>query len=58
MMNKRPNATKADKNQYISGKPLSKEFLKQRGYCCGLKCLNCPYYPRHIRGTKTLLNPL
>lgn len=22
---------------------LSKEFLLQRGYCCGNGCVNCPY---------------
>ncbi len=25
--------------------PLSREFLLQRGYCCKLGCLNCPYTP-------------
>ena len=28
-------------------KPLSKEFLLNRGYCCGNGCLNCPYIPKH-----------
>lgn len=23
--------------------PLSRELLLQRGYCCHLGCLNCPY---------------
>jgi hypothetical protein len=23
--------------------PLSREFLLQRGYCCHIGCLNCPY---------------
>lgn len=23
--------------------PLSRDFLLQRGYCCHLGCLNCPY---------------
>ena len=23
--------------------PLSKDFLKKRGYCCHEGCLNCPY---------------
>ena len=23
--------------------PLSKEYLLQRGYCCNLGCVNCPY---------------
>ncbi len=30
-------------------KPLSREFLLKRGYCCGNKCLNCPYTPKHTR---------
>ncbi len=24
-------------------KPLSREFLLSRGYCCHSGCLNCPY---------------
>lgn len=24
-------------------KPLSREFLLSRGYCCGLGCTNCPF---------------
>ena len=24
-------------------KPLSREFLLKRGYCCNNKCKNCPY---------------
>lgn len=24
-------------------KPLSREFLLSRGYCCNNKCKNCPY---------------
>lgn len=27
-------------------------FLLARGYCCGSKCRNCPYDPKHIAGTK------
>ncbi len=34
------------------GKPLTREFLLGRGECCGNKCLNCPYIPKHIKGTK------
>ena len=26
---------------------LSREFLLERGYCCGLGCLMCPYHPKH-----------
>ena len=29
---------------------LSKEYLLQRGYCCGLGCLMCPYEPKHTEG--------
>jgi len=28
---------------------LSKEYLLQRGYCCGHGCLMCPYEPKHIK---------
>jgi hypothetical protein len=34
-------------------KPLTKEQLIKNGVCCGSKCLNCPYNPKHIKGTKT-----
>jgi hypothetical protein len=27
----------------MANKPLSREFLLNRGYCCGNGCLNCPY---------------
>ena len=29
---------------------LSREFLIQRGYCCGHGCLMCPYEPKHTEG--------
>ena len=29
---------------------LSREFLLDRGYCCGHGCLMCPYEPKHIKG--------
>ena len=29
---------------------LSKEYLLERGYCCGLGCLMCPYEPKHTEG--------
>ena len=29
---------------------LSKEYLLERGYCCGHGCLMCPYIPKHIKG--------
>jgi len=37
-------------------KPLEKEFLVKRGYCCGNGCLNCPYIPKHIKNNKNLEN--
>ena len=33
---------------------LSKEFLTERGYCCGLGCLMCPYEPKHIKGNTNM----
>lgn len=33
---------------------LSKEKLLLRGFCCGLKCKNCPYYPLHSKDSTTL----
>ena len=35
--------------------PMTAEKLLERGYCCGLKCKNCPYSPRHITGNKTIM---
>ena len=35
---------------------LSKEYLLERGYCCGLGCLMCPYEPKHIEGNTTMSN--
>ena len=34
---------------------LSKEFLTERGYCCGHGCLMCPYEPKHTKGNKNLM---
>ena len=34
---------------------LSKEFLVQRGYCCGHGCLMCPYEPKHTEGNTNLM---
>ena len=36
-------------------KPLSVEFLLQRGYCCGSGCKNCPYIPKHVRASKEIV---
>lgn len=30
---------------------LTREFLLSRGYCCGLGCANCPYIPKHVKGS-------
>lgn len=43
-----------DKSQE-KAKPLSREFLLSRGYCCNNKCVNCPYVPKHAKGN-TLFN--
>jgi len=33
---------------------LSREYLTERGYCCGHGCLMCPYEPKHIKDNTTL----
>lgn len=33
---------------------LTSYFLSKRGYCCGNKCLYCPYKPKWIKGNKKL----
>lgn len=38
-------------------KPLSREFLINRGYCCGNGCKNCPYYPKAKSGSITVFEP-
>ena len=35
-------------------KPLSVSDLMDDDGCCGINCLNCPYYPRWQKGTKRL----
>lgn len=30
--------------------PLSREFLLQRNFCCGKKCVNCPFIPKWQHG--------
>lgn len=35
-------------------KPLTKEFLLNRGKCCGSGCLNCPYYPKHTKNNTNI----
>ena len=34
---------------------LSKEFLTERGYCCGHGCLMCPYEPKHTKGNTNIM---
>lgn len=33
-------------------KPLSRDFLVKRGFCCSAKCTNCPYDPKWSGGSK------
>ena len=35
---------------------MTESYHKRRGRCCGSGCLNCPYEPRHERGTTKLQN--
>jgi hypothetical protein len=35
-------------------KPLSKELLLSRKECCGSRCINCPYSPKWVRGSKNV----
>ena len=35
---------------------LSREFLLERGECCGNGCLMCPYEPKHEKGTTNTMN--
>lgn len=31
--------------------PLTREYLIQKGRCCGSKCVNCPYFPAYMKGS-------
>jgi hypothetical protein len=33
---------------------MTAEELKERGYCCGMGCQNCPYVPKHQYGNTVL----
>jgi hypothetical protein len=33
---------------------FTEEYHIDRGYCCGLGCLNCAYVPKHIKNNTTL----
>ena len=49
----KPNSTNMDQQEFTEGKDyyfneegflvLTERFLKERGYCCGMGCLHCPY---------------
>lgn len=32
-------------------KPLPQEYLLRQRICCGSKCQNCPYLPKHTTGS-------
>lgn len=34
---------------------LSREFLINRGWCCGNACKNCPYFPSNTKGSSEVL---
>jgi D-beta-D-heptose 7-phosphate kinase/D-beta-D-heptose 1-phosphate adenosyltransferase len=36
--------------------PMSAEKLLEIGYCCGLKCKNCPFFPRYEKGSRIIVN--
>lgn len=35
-------------------KPLSRKVLLSVGKCCGNGCKNCPYHPKHTKGSTTI----
>lgn len=35
-------------------KPLTREFLLGRLECCGSRCTNCPYTPKHKKGVRAV----
>ena len=37
---------------------MTAEELKQRGYCCGMGCKECPYIPKHQFGNTVLSKTL
>ena len=37
---------------------LSREFLIDRGYCCGHGCLMCPYEPKHTKDNTNMAKQL
>jgi hypothetical protein len=33
---------------------FTEEYHKNRGYCCGNGCLNCPFEPKSQKGNTTI----
>ena len=33
---------------------FTEDYHLNRGYCCGNNCLNCPYEPKHNKGTANI----
>ena len=33
---------------------FTKQYHKERGWCCGSKCRHCPYHPIHQKGNQIL----
>lgn len=36
--------------------PLSRDTLITKGVCCGCKCTNCPYFPKHWEGVTDVID--
>jgi hypothetical protein len=41
---------KSDKGYRI----MTEKYLRERGWCCGNGCLNCPYDPKATKGNTKL----
>lgn len=53
----KPKLLPTDFYYNIDGRMIMTEsYHKRRGSCCGSGCLNCPYEPRHKKGTTKLQN--
>ena len=53
------NGKLSDLDYYILDSGLlifTEEYHKKRGYCCGLKCKHCPFYPKYQRNN-TIIDP-
>ena len=55
----RSNKLKKDIDYYIDEQSglmiLTAHYLLSKGSCCGKKCLNCPYIPKHFKKIKKRL---